>query len=254
MKKGKYFDKNTHKTVVALSPIEYRQNDPENRIEDIRNFLSGQEAMQYEEHVFRECPMLHMARLQIIDDLLPQMGQKPADSLKSTYLLFIAEIDGEVDDFLDALYNGPQRPFSWKKGDADSKLHSQFVQSVWGRCIGYPDVTGAVFFRQYFHSCRFNMALPYEAYTYTVHEIQDAKRRQAAFAEFAISVQGMDADSLYKAWQEFRGSEKTRQVSATFSYLAREGAEDAGLRPADVAEGVVEKPRSSSEPPPAVRS
>ena len=192
-----------HSNLLALSPIEYRHNDPDDRVANIREFLAEHNDLNHEDHVLSQCPMLHMARLQIIDDVLPPIGELPADSLKTTYLLFVADIDGEIDDFLDALHNGPQRPFSWAKGDADSKKHSDFVRNVWGRCIGYPQETGSVFFRQYIHRCQIKVALPYAAYDHSVDDIKKAKHRQADFAHFVMRTQGMDAAALYAKWKEF---------------------------------------------------
>ena len=145
-----------------------------------------------------------MARLQIIDDVLPEMGARPGDSLKSKYLLFVADINGEIDDFLDALYNGPQSPFSWVAGDEDSKCHSEFVHQIWGRCIDYPKETGSVFFRRFMHRCRLKVSLPYSANTHSVDDIILAKHRQAEFTDFVIHTQGMSADALYSKWKDFK--------------------------------------------------
>jgi len=195
--------KNKHTSLVTLSPIEYRSDDPENRIATVSRTLETEARKTHSDQVLRQCPMLHMARAQIIDNVIPSMGQQPPDSLKSKYLLFVAEIDGEVDDFLDALYNGPQYPFDWdKEADARSK-HANFVKNIWGQCIGYPDDAGSVFFRQYMTRCRIKVTLPFKAYNFTVDEIDRATRIQAQFASFAEANQSLGPDDLHKAWQDF---------------------------------------------------
>ena len=195
--------KNKHTSLVTLSPIEYRPDDPDDRIATVSHTLELEARKTHSDQLLRQCPMLHMARAQIIDNIIPPMGQHPPDSLKSKYLLFVAEIDGEVDDFLDALYNGPQFPFDWAKEAAERKRHAEFVRNVWGQCIGYPDDAGCVFFRQYMSRCRIKVTLPFKAYNFTVAEIDRAAQNQAQFASFVEAHQGLGPDELHKAWLDF---------------------------------------------------
>ena len=102
-----------HVNLTSLSPIEYRLNDPDGRIEDIKEFLAEEGHKRPADQLMNACPMVHMCRIQVIEDIIPAMGAQPADSLKSSYLMMVAEISGTVDDFLDSLYNGPQQVFSW---------------------------------------------------------------------------------------------------------------------------------------------
>lgn len=245
---------NKHTTLMTMSPIEYRRNDPDDRIAKLRKYLAKRSALHNQDRVFCQCPMLHMARLQIIDNILPPMGDKPAERLKSSYLFFVADIDGEVDDFLDALYNGPQRPFSWVEGDADGKRHSNFVHKTWGRCIGYPDETGAVFFRRYIHRCRIKVSLPYAAYAHSVGEIKEAKHRQACFARFVIETQGMDADSLFAAWQDFRDAESAAVADGALSYASQEDNAESKPRQDGERGDIPQSARTVAEPPHADRS
>lgn len=196
--------KNKHTNLTTLSPIEHRPNDPDGRVERIKEFLSLQTLGGHDNQLMRNCPMVHMARIQVIDNILPSMGANQPDSLKSSYLLMVAEIDGEVDDYLDALYNGPSHPFSWTDWDLDGAQHSDYVHRIWGQCIGYPQQTGAVFFRNYIHRCRIKVMMPYAAYTHTVSEIQKFESRQARFAEFVASNQRLGQEDLYAAWKSFR--------------------------------------------------
>lgn len=198
--------KTKHTSFVTLSPIEYRHDDPEGRLETIADTLEAEAKnanCEPEKQILLSCPMVHMARLQIIDNVIPPMGQLPPDSLKSKYLLFVAEVDGEIDDFLDALYNGPQYPFDWKAERETRKEHEAFVQNVWGQCLGYPDDKGCVFFRQYMHRCRIKVRLPFAAYDYAVHEIDEAKAIQAGFTKFVEANQGLGPEELHAKWQEF---------------------------------------------------
>lgn len=198
--------KTAHTSLVTLSPIEYRHDDPEARLRTVSDALEA-EVLKAQDgldtQVLRQCPMVHMARLQIIDNVIPEMGQLPPDCLKCTYLLFVAEVDGDVDDFFDALYNGPQYPFDWAKEAESRARHADFVHKVWGQCIGYPDDPGCVFFRQYMDRCSIKVRLPFAAYNYTVAEINEARELQKNFAHFAETSQGLGPEELFDKWQDF---------------------------------------------------
>lgn len=197
-----------HLNLTSLSPIEYRPNDPDGRVEAIREFLAEEGHKRPEDQLLHSCSMVHMCRIQVIDDIIPAMGARPADSLKSSYLLMVAEISGSVDDFLDAVYNGPQQVFSWENWVKVGERHSNFVKNIWGRCIGYPDRTGAVFFRQYIKRCRIKITLPFAAYDYTVGEVLDFKRRQEDFAQFVARSRRMDAATKWQEWKKFSGQDR----------------------------------------------
>ena len=192
-----------HVNLTALSPIEYRPNDPEGRVEQIKEFLAEEGHKHPRDQIFNACPTVHMCRIQVLDDIIPAMGMQPADSLKTQYLLLVAELSGSTDDFLDSLYNGPRQPFCWRRWDEIGKRHSDFVKNIWGRCIGYPDRTGAVFFRQYIARCRIKVTLPFAAYDYTVQEVLEFKRRQESFTQFVIASRDDDADTKWERWKRF---------------------------------------------------
>lgn len=172
----------SHSFLTALSPIEFRHDDPEDRLEGVRQVLHdhGQSNSP-----FSSCPMVHFARFQILDDLTPPMGDISLKSLKTKYLLFVADIDGQVDDFLDCLY----------------RENADFVQAVWGRCLGYPDYRGAVFFRRYFRACSFEGALAYASFPASVAETLAALSRKNALADWIACHQGLDGAELQKAWR-----------------------------------------------------
>ncbi len=130
--------------LTALSPIE--SADSSAASQQIRQYLEGRSP---EPSPFADCPMVHMARIVVVDDLKPALGNRNATSLASRYLLFVVELDGSIGDFLDRL----------------SDSHPEFVQAVWGSCHGFPvDRTGPVFFRQYIESCTAKPNLPFAAF------------------------------------------------------------------------------------------
>ena len=115
----------------------------------------------------------------------------------------MAKVDGSVDDFFDWIYNGPHDPFNWAKETATMERHAEFVDKIWGQCIGYPEDPGCVFFRQYMHRCRINVRLPFAAYNFTINEIDIAKSNQRNLAEFVAKNQGKGPKKLHAAWKTF---------------------------------------------------
>jgi hypothetical protein len=132
--------------ITAMSPIEVKPaygvtNEIAARVAEVSESTSPSP--------FAKCPMLHFARLVVLDDLIPKLGSSPTTSLRTNYLLFVAAIDGELGDCLDCLY----------------AADPQFVQDVWGRCLGYPDEgQGPVFLRRYITRSLVPVQLPYVAF------------------------------------------------------------------------------------------
>ena len=171
-----------HSFLTALSPIEYRHNDPENRIEHMKQTISDHEQ---DNSPFSDCPMVHMARLQILDQLTPPMGDTTGARLKTQYLLFVVDLDGRSDDFLDCLY----------------RTNRKFVHEVWGRCLGYPAYEGAVFFRRYIARCMFTNPLGYAGFPTSVQETLRALTRKQALSDWVTSHQGLSDAEIQQAWQ-----------------------------------------------------
>ena len=179
--------KSPHSFLTALSPIEHRANDPEGRLSGLRNLLRTTTQIK---SPFRRCPMAHMVRLQVIDTLRPAMGDTENPPLKSSYLLFVAELDGQIDDFLDCLY----------------RVDPQFVGQVWGRCEGWPEYEGAVFLRRYINRCMVKDPLPFAAFPQTAPELLQSLARKDALGQFAADVARLDDAALQQAWRARRDS------------------------------------------------
>ena len=170
-----------HTYLTALSPIEYRPNDPDGILEGVRETLRTHEQKH---SPFKLCPMAHMVRLQVIDTVRPPMGAQDPVPLQSSYLLLAAELDGGVDDFLDCLH----------------RVASGFVMALWGRCIGYPRHDGPVFLRRYIARCRLEGELPYAAFDASVAQTLAAVTLKERFGSWLADTQGLDAAELQQRW------------------------------------------------------
>lgn len=170
--------------LTAMCPIEPAASGAVTR--RIRRYLEGRSS---EPDIFADCPMVHMARLVVVDDLRPALGNSTAESLSSRYLLFIVELDGNIDDFLDRLYD----------------VAPDFVHAVWGDCLGFPtDRKGPVFFRRYIESCSFKPNLPFAAFpNVSVLTITSALKLRA---DLMNKVEEWCGPPSRDAWSDFEAS------------------------------------------------
>jgi hypothetical protein len=186
--------------VTALSPIEVKPASAVTR--EIARVIADVAASSAPSP-FAKCPMLHFARLVVIDDLRPRLGSSPTTSLRTNYLLFAAAIDGELDDFLDCLY----------AADPD------FSDRVWGRCLGYPeDRGGPIYLRRYIARSLLPVQLPFVGFPgQTALDIRGAVSIHADLLEWMAHVRSsqMEDAALMTAWQGwlehlFAGTEASR--------------------------------------------
>lgn len=139
------------------------------------------------ESPFARLDQLHFSRLQIFDDLLYQGGKQKRDQLKSKYVVFTANFDGELDPFLDALAERmPAEADSW-----------------WGHCVGYPGASDRAGFKRYMRHNQIRTDLFAAAYpTTTVAEVRAALALRELILDFAIGAQGIDAVELQHRFRQ----------------------------------------------------
>jgi hypothetical protein len=178
--------------IAAMSPIEVKPKHAETvRITKLVEAVGTSSAAS----PFAKCPMLHMARFVVLDDLRPKLGSIPASSLRTNYLLFVAAVDGQLDDFLDCLY----------------EVDPKFVHGVWGRCLGYPEDPqgenrrGPVYLRRYIARSLLPVQLPFVAFPgHTALDIRGAVSIHAAMLEWIATVHcsRLDDADLMTRWQQ----------------------------------------------------
>ena len=118
---------------TALFPILAGEHTAE-----LRAYLRTLDANPYGSPL-SEAPAIHMARLVVIDRLPYQGWPAKQDSLKSSYLLFLCEFDGESPEAL-ARELADRIP-----GD---------VAEIWGHCAGFPGIQSIDLLGAYFERCQ----------------------------------------------------------------------------------------------------
>jgi hypothetical protein len=105
-------------------------------LDDIRTYPRGSP--------FSHVPIIHMARLFIVDRLAYQGTPAKFDKLKSDYLVFMCEFDGEsVDPLVQAMVsNVPDE-----------------VAGIWGGCLSFPGIHRCDQLSEYFERCQLTTSL-----------------------------------------------------------------------------------------------
>ena len=86
-----------------------------------------------------DVPIVHMARLVVIDRLAYQGTPAKADTLKSAYLLFLCDFDGfSVDVLVRAMV----------------KHIPEELEAIWGHCRGFPGIESGDGLSAYFEQCQ----------------------------------------------------------------------------------------------------
>ena len=124
---------------------------------------------------------LHTARLQIIDHLVHQGARQKPERLKSNYLVFTANFDGDLDDFLDAIC---------------ARLAPE-ADALWGHCAGYPGASDRAAFKRYIAEHQIHTNLSAAAYaTASVSRVRESLALRERVVDFAADAQGLDAAAL----------------------------------------------------------
>jgi hypothetical protein len=117
-----------------------------NRSDDLRAFLRTlDDTKTYPRgSPFSHVPIIHMARLFIVDRLAYQGTPAKIDKLKSDYLVFMCEFDGEsVDPLVQTLA---------------SNIPNE-VGTIWGHCLGFPGIRRRDQLSEYFERCQLKTTL-----------------------------------------------------------------------------------------------
>ena len=119
------------------------------------------------------------------------------EHLKSRYLIFETNFDGDLDTYLRRMATETQ----------------EFVNAVWKHCVGFPGTADPGAFIGYMKKCQIETTFFFaDVNDRTVEATLDALKTQSALAHFMEKHQGMPAAWLQREFGEFL--EKLRQAPA----------------------------------------
>jgi hypothetical protein len=130
----------------------------------------------------------YLARLVVMDDVVFVGRPAHEEHLKSRYLVFESNFDGDLDTYL-------------RRMATETK---DFVEAVWSHCVGFPGTGNADAFIQYMKRCQLTTTFFFaDVNDQTVESTLYALKAQAALARFMELHQGKTPAELQRAFGEF---------------------------------------------------
>ena len=141
-----------------------------------------------EESPFAIAPGTHLARLVVLDDVIYVGAPSCEEHLRSKYLVFESNCDGDMESYL--------------RGLAASV--PQHFDAIWNHCVGYPGAANVQAFLDYMKACQIETTFFFAAVNNkSVTETLTALQTQRAVADFIACNQGMKSEQLQKEFAEF---------------------------------------------------
>jgi len=123
----------------------------------------------------------------VLHDVVYQGPPQVHDSLKSAYLFFVSNFDGELETYLDALLDE-------MSAEADE---------IWSHCVGFPGTTSREAFKSYLRHNQLNTTFFVSAYPdATVAQVRDSLQLREDLAAFAVEHQNSGARTLRQEWMK----------------------------------------------------
>lgn len=172
--------------LTILSPIIDDENATPSHDLQIRKYLASLPTGA--ESPFAIAPGTHLARLVVMDDVIYVGMPACEEHLKSKYLIFESNCDGELENYLRGLADGIP----------------QHLDAVWSHCVGYPGAADPQKFVDYMKACQIETTFFFAAVNdKTVTESLRALQTQRAVADFIASHQGMEPARLQAEFLQF---------------------------------------------------
>jgi len=172
--------------LTILSPI---IDDPHASIShdlQLRMYLGA--LKRDERSPFAKVTGTHVARLTVMNDVVFVGSPSKEEHLKSQYLVFESNFDGDLDSYLRTM--ATQIP--------------EHVEAVWSHCVGYPGTKNVEAFQAYMKKCELDSTFYFaDVNDKTVDQALRALQTQAAVAAFIERNQGKPAAEIQQAFAAF---------------------------------------------------
>ena len=132
---------------------------------------------------FAQISSTYLARLVVMDDVVYVGIPACEEHLKSRYLIFETNFDGDLETYLKRL----------------AKETPEFVDAVWKHCVGYPGLSDIEAFVQYMKKCQVTTTFFFaDVNDRTVPHTLRALRAQSALTHFIGKHQGKPPEELQR--------------------------------------------------------
>lgn len=137
---------------------------------------------------FAQLSSTYLARLVVMDDVVFVGLPAHEEHLKSRYLVFETNFDGDLDAYLRRMATETR----------------EFVEAVWGHCVGFPGAQDVSAFVSYMKKCQIETTFFFaDVNDRSVEATLVALRTQVELAHFMEKHQGMPAAELQRAFGAF---------------------------------------------------
>jgi hypothetical protein len=124
---------------------------------------------------FAQLSSTYLARLVVMDDVVYVGAPACEEHLKSRYLVFETNFDGDLDTYLTRM----------------ARETPEFVDAVWKHCVGYPGVSDVAAFVAYMKKCQIATTFFFaDVNDRTVQQSLKALQTQSALSHFIVKHQG----------------------------------------------------------------
>ena len=167
--------------LTILSPIiEDEKATPSHDLQ-IRAYLA--KLSTREDSPFALAPGTHLARLVVMDDVIYVGMPSCEEHLKSKYLVFESNCDGDLEAYLTGL----------------ATAIPDHLDAIWKHCVGYPGASNPRAFVAYMKACQLETTFYFAAVNdKSVPDTQRALVTQTAVADFIVAHQGADPAALQR--------------------------------------------------------
>jgi hypothetical protein len=132
---------------------------------------------------FAQISSTYLARLVVMDDVVYVGAPACEEHLKSRYLVFETNFDGDLDAYLTSM----------------ARETPEFVEAVWKHCVGYPGVSDIAAFVAYMKNCQVPTTFFFaDVNDSTVQTSLRALQTQSALAHFIERHQGKPPAELQR--------------------------------------------------------
>ena len=181
--------------LTILSPIIDDENATPSHDLQIRNYLAT--LPTGEDSPFAIAPGTHLARLVVMDDVIYVGMPACEEHLKSKYLVFESNCDGDLDAYLSGL----------------AASIPENLDAIWKHCVGYPGAANRQAFIHYMKACQLDTTFFFAAVNdKSVPETLRALQNQTAVADFIATHQGVDPATLQREFIQFAAHLKSRPL------------------------------------------
>jgi hypothetical protein len=181
--------------LTILSPIIDDDKATPSHDLQIRKYLA--KLSTREDSPFALAPGTHLARLVVMDDVIYVGMPACEEHLKSKYLVFESNLDGDLDTYLSGL----------------ASSIPDHLDAIWMHCVGYPGASNRQAFIDYMKACQLETTFFFAAVNdKSVTETLRALQTQSAVAHFIATHQGMEPVALQREFIQFAAHLKSQPL------------------------------------------